>query len=151
MRLPVKKKRFLSGKNGVFGFPSHIEAQVPPAFPSRKTLTEKPALQIQANSFLIFGKGLDFRKIICYTIRVVKTNAPVAQLDRVPDSDSEGHGFKSCSARQKKHLLRKCFFVFFPAPKSKRTDRKRSSAGARKVFFIPQNTIFRGNIPTVPF
>ncbi|CUW84775.1 hypothetical protein AGR1B_Cc10223 [Agrobacterium fabacearum S56] len=36
------------------------------------------------------------------------TAAPVAQLDRVLDSDSKGHRFESCRVRHFTHLTRKC-------------------------------------------
>ena len=41
---------------------------------------------------------------------------PLAQLDRVPDSDSVGRRFKSCRVGQKKALaFRKCFFQLNPS------------------------------------
>ena len=54
----------------------------------------------------------------------MKIYAPVAQLDRVPDSDSEGHGFKSCSARQSRASTRRrvvevlLFYSFFSCVKA---------------------------------
>ena len=37
-------------------------------------------------------------------IRLQSTHAPVAQLDRVSDSDSEGHRFESCRAYHPSHI-----------------------------------------------
>ena len=47
-------------------------------------------------------KSLDFLNSFCYNVTVIKTYAPVAQLDRVSDSDSEGRAFESHQAYQQK-------------------------------------------------
>ena len=59
------------------------------------------------------GKSIDTNNHLCYiNLAVCKTHGPVAQLDRVSDSDSEGRAFESRRVRQKKHLQnRRCFFV----------------------------------------
>ncbi len=55
---------------------------------------------------------------------------PLAQLDRVSDSDSEGHRFESCRAGQKIQVLRLGFFILSIEHKSRfsgyifRIDRK---------------------------
>ena len=50
---------------------------------------------------------------ILFKLSVRKLYAPVAQLDRVSDSDSEGHAFESHRAYQKKKpLLFRGFFIF---------------------------------------
>lgn len=41
-------------------------------------------------------EGIDFPRGMCYANWAVMAYAPVAQLDRVSDSDSEGHRFESC-------------------------------------------------------
>ena len=47
----------------------------------------------------------DFTKPAFYGIIVLYQYLPVAQLDRVPDSDSDGRRFESCRAgHEKKHL-----------------------------------------------
>ncbi len=44
------------------------------------------------------------------------SDGPVAQLDRVSDSDSEGRAFESRRVRQEKHLPKsRCFFVVIPS------------------------------------
>ena len=48
--------------------------------------------------------------IPCFAMLVNVKYVPVAQLDRVSDSDSEGRAFESHRAYQKKALRTKCFF-----------------------------------------
>ena len=54
------------------------------------------------NFFLFYG-----------TILSARTYAPVAQLDRVSDSDSEGRAFESHRAYQKKDIFRIRKMSFF--------------------------------------
>ena len=50
---------------------------------------------------MIFNIYFKFRLILhCFNVKILK-NAPVAQLDRASDSDSEGRWFESSRARQK--------------------------------------------------
>ena len=42
------------------------------------------------------------------------SHVPVAQLDRVSDSDSEGHRFESCRVHMCKKPCYRGFFIFFP-------------------------------------
>ena len=62
-------------------------------------------IQINLKFYLIFN-------FICVIIFWQFEIALIAQLDRVSDYESEGRGFESLSARQKKHLSLKlrCFF-----------------------------------------
>ena len=53
----------------------------------------------------IFLKRLTFSAGCAMIIRLQSSHAPVAQLDRVSDSDSEGHRFESCRAYAKRSLV----------------------------------------------
>ena len=70
----------------------------------------RSAESIRAGKFAdIFLKRLTFSAGCAMIIRLQSTHAPVAQLDRVSDSDSEGHRFESCRAYRRKPLANQRF------------------------------------------
>ena len=64
----------------------------------------------------IFLKRLTFSAGCAMIIRLQSIHAPVAQLDRVSDSDSEGHRFESCRAYRRKPLANQRFARGFALP-----------------------------------
>ena len=65
------------------------------------------------NLKLFFQKVLTNTKLLCYNIHRALSNAPVAQLDRVPGYEPVGRGFESLLARQEKDIRLGVFFVFY--------------------------------------
>ena len=61
-------------------------------------------------------KRLTFSAGCAMIIRLQSIHAPVAQLDRVSDSDSEGHRFESCRAYRLKPLANQRFARGFALP-----------------------------------
>ena len=77
----------------------------------------RSAESIRAGKFAdIFLKRLTFSAGCAMIIRLQSTHAPVAQLDRVSDSDSEGHRFESCRAYRLKPLANQRFARGFALP-----------------------------------
>ncbi len=62
-------------------------------------------------SLIFFKKPLQIR-MRC-DILIVVVYAPVAQLDRVSDSDSEGRAFESRRAYQKQKHSKECFCFWY--------------------------------------